>query len=95
MERDHGRILACIYSLDKAKLLGTPFLPKDWHPKVLVQIEFPQTGASVQLGNELKPEQGQGDPVVSFVAEVRNRRANAGNFPVKPTAEPGISRAQT
>ncbi|KAM0786850.1 hypothetical protein ACM66B_002277 [Microbotryomycetes sp. NB124-2] len=54
-------------ALDKAGLLGTPYVPRDFHPSVLLQVEFPQTGASVQLGNELEPSQGQGDPVVSFV----------------------------
>ncbi|KAK4052754.1 carboxypeptidase Y inhibitor [Microbotryomycetes sp. JL201] len=56
-------------ALDKAGLLGTPYIPRDFHPTVVVQIDFPQTGATVQLGNELEPSQGQGDPVVSFVAQ--------------------------
>ncbi|KAK4057420.1 carboxypeptidase Y inhibitor [Microbotryomycetes sp. JL221] len=67
-----GQAALAVLPLDKAGLLGTPFLPQDFHPKVLVQIDFPQTGASVQLGNELTPDQGQGDPVVSFVAAAQD-----------------------
>lgn len=57
-------------ALDKAGLLGTPFLPANFHPKVLLQVDFPTTGATVALGNTLQAADGKEEPVVSFVAEV-------------------------
>lgn len=50
-------------------MTGTPYLPADFQPKVLLQVDFPGSGASVQLGNTLQPSDGASEPVVTFVTE--------------------------
>ncbi|KAI5475461.1 hypothetical protein MNV49_001352 [Pseudohyphozyma bogoriensis] len=52
-------------ALDKAGLLGTPFIPANFKPSVFLQIEF--LTASVQLGNNLKPSEGAEEPRISFL----------------------------
>ncbi|SCV69571.1 BQ2448_2591 [Microbotryum intermedium] len=56
-------------TLEKAEILGTPYVPSSFRPQVLLQVNFPSTGASVQLGNELTPAETKETPVFSFVTE--------------------------
>ncbi|KAM0749911.1 PEBP-like protein [Meredithblackwellia eburnea MCA 4105] len=57
-------------ALEKADLVGTPFVPTNFRPSVFLQIEFPTTGASAQLGNTVTPAEGKEEPVISFSPEV-------------------------
>ncbi|KAK4702716.1 hypothetical protein P7C70_g3509, partial [Phenoliferia sp. Uapishka_3] len=57
-----------LQALKKADLVGTPYIPSTFRPSIFLQLTFP-SGAEVQLGNDIKANQGVDEPTVSFTAE--------------------------
>ncbi|GAA5904833.1 hypothetical protein JCM5296_005085 [Sporobolomyces johnsonii] len=55
-------------ALHKSGLLGT-LIPDLFRPKVFLQVEFPSSGAAVQLGNDVSLDDANEAPRVEFVAE--------------------------